>query len=239
VKLGDQNEMAHQGNDMDYKPGLLTSLAVGAVTWVASAWAWVQLPSNTTFPIHWGLAGTPDRYGGKFEALALLPLVTLAVVGLFLVLPRIEPRRLHLEQSWAAYTAVWIAVVVLLGGLQGAMLLSAFGVIVETGALITAGVGGLLIVIGLMMPRVRSNFMFGIRTPWTLTSERSWQQTHRLGAWLFGAFGVALIVAALVDSPLLALWVPIAGVVVLVVGLFGYSYLIWREDDRHAPPMGV
>ncbi len=224
---------------MNYKPGLLTSLFVVVLTWAATALAWVRLPAGGSYPVHWGLSGTADRYGGKFEAMALVPLIILAVVGLFLVMPRIEPRRLHLEESAAAYTAVWVGVVTLLAAVQGAILLSAFGVILETGFLISAGVGALLIVVGLAMPHVRSNFLFGIRTPWTLTSERSWRLTHRLGGWLFAGFGLALIGAALAGSPMAMLWVPMTGVVVLVLGLFVYSYLIWRTDDRHGPPMAA
>ena len=239
IRLKERLDEALPGSDMNYKPGVLASLAVSTLMWGTSAWACVQLPSDRSFPVHWGLTGTADRYGGKFEALVLLPLITLAIVGLFLVLPRLEPRRLHLEQSSAAYTTVWIGVVVLLGGLHGAILLSAFGIILEAGVLIMTGVGCLMILVGLALPHVQSNFMFGIRTPWTLTSERSWQQTHRLGAWLFAALGVDLIVAGLAGSPLLMLWLPVTGVIVLVFGLFIYSYLIWRGDDRHAPPSGA
>jgi uncharacterized membrane protein len=42
-------------------------------------------------------------------------------------------------------------------------------------------VGLLFIVLGNLMPRFRSNFFFGIRTPWTLSSEQMWMKTHRLG----------------------------------------------------------
>ena len=190
-------------------------------------------------PVHWGLTGTADRYGGKFEALVLLPLITLAIVGLFLVLPAPRTSAPAPRTVIGGHTTVWIGVVVLLGGLHGAILLSAFGIILEAGVLIMTGVGCLMILVGLALPHVQSNFMFGIRTPWTLTSERSWQQTHRLGAWLFAALGVDLIVAGLAGSPLLMLWLPVTGVIVLVFGLFIYSYLIWRGDDRHAPPSGA
>ncbi|WP_243123893.1 SdpI family protein [Thermaerobacter sp. FW80] len=32
------------------------------------------------------------------------------------------------------------------------------------------------------MGQVRPNFFFGIRTPWTLSSEAVWRKTHRAGA---------------------------------------------------------
>jgi uncharacterized membrane protein len=37
-----------------------------------------------------------------------------------------------------------------------------------------------LILMGNPMGKVRRNFFIGIRTPWTLASERVWYATHRL-----------------------------------------------------------
>jgi uncharacterized membrane protein len=45
--------------------------------------------------------------------------------------------------------------------------------------------GGLAVFIGLLgnvMGKVRRNFWIGIRTPWTLASERVWHSTHRFAA---------------------------------------------------------
>jgi uncharacterized membrane protein len=41
-----------------------------------SAWAWLRLPAGASIPVHWNVAGEADGYGGKFEGLLLLPLVT-------------------------------------------------------------------------------------------------------------------------------------------------------------------
>lgn len=85
--------------------------------------------------------------------------------------------------------------------------------------------------IGRALRNVRSNFMFGVRTRWTLTSELSWRKTHRLASGLFAAFGVALIVASIVAMELLV-WVVVGGVVVVLVVTFAYSYLVWRDEPN-------
>ena len=81
----------------------------------------------------------------------------------------------------------------------------------------------------------RSIFFFGIRTPWTLTSESSWEKTHRLGGWGFVLTGVVSIVAALL-TPDIAIWIFTGVMMVMVLFLCVYSYVIWKNDpDKRQP----
>ena len=50
-------------------------------------------------------------------------------------------------------------------------------------------IGRLFIVLGNVLGKVRSNFMFGVRTPWTLASDPRWNKTHRLVGRLFVLLG--------------------------------------------------
>src|SRR5690606_37566813 len=72
-----------------------------------------------------------------------------------------------------------------------------------------------------------------VRTPWTLSSERSWAKTHRLAGWIFVAFGVLMVVAGFMPSS--GRWV-FGGLVVFIPALllvvFGYSYRIWKNDPE-------
>ena len=40
------------------------------------------------------------------------------------------------------------------------------------------------------MGKVCKNFYIGIRVPWTLASDRVWNDTHRLAAWVMVAASV-------------------------------------------------
>ncbi len=72
--------------------------------------------------------------------------------------------------------------------------------------------------------------MFGIRTPWTLTSEVSWSRTHRLGGRLFVLLGIALVLTALLGNGALSTVLIVGGLVLIAVVVIVYSYLIWRVD---------
>ena len=61
-------------------------------------------------------------------------------------------------------------------------------------------VGAMIAIAGGQLGRLRSNFMIGIRTPWTLADERVWDRTHRLARWSVMLAGLAIVLAALFQS---------------------------------------
>jgi uncharacterized membrane protein len=224
---------------MNRKLGIVVSLA--AILWMVGlvAWAWSQLPATGQVPLHWNAQGVANRYGTRAQALqglALAPLVAAGVAALLFVIPSIEPRRRNLALSGRPYVIVWVAVMVFLAGVDTVIVLGTVERVSQTLAfarLIPIGVGVLFVVIGNYLGKVRSNFFFGIRTPWTLSSERSWNRTHRLGGWLMIVFG--LVIAASAFDQALLLWLVLGGAVALVAILSAYSYVQWRNDpDKQA-----
>jgi uncharacterized membrane protein len=77
--------------------------------------------------------------------------------------------------------------------------------------------------------------MFGVRTPWTLASEVSWNKTHRLAGWLFVALGLFMIAGAAFGEGELWVWGLLAGIGLLLVITFGYSYWVWKNDTERTP----
>lgn len=216
---------------MNRRPMILVSIAVVGVMLTASAWAWVQLPADAQVPIHWGPDGTPDGYADKTVGLFLLPIIAAIVAIVLAVIPSIEPRRANLERSAKAYAVTWIGVMLLLGGLHLVAIAVTLGASLDLTRIVMFGTGALFVAIGNYLPKVRSNFLMGVRTPWTLSSDRSWALTHRLGGKLFVGLGVALAALALLGaSGSVMVVVILAGLAILVAVLFGYSYLIWRDD---------
>lgn len=212
---------------------LIASAAMLAVMGIASLYAWVVLPGDVRIPTHWGLDGTPDRFGSKLEALLLPLAITAFVTMLFAILPKIEPRRRHLLHSSKAYIAVWIAVLGLFTVLHIANILGALGVGIAVTPVLAVAVAVLFIVLGNFLGKVRSNFFIGIRTPWTLSSDSVWDKTHRLGGRLFVLVGVAGLVVAIAGPAVWALVGLAAGIVGASIFLIAYSFVLWhREQGR-------
>ncbi|MDH4141382.1 MAG: SdpI family protein [Chloroflexota bacterium] len=218
---------------MNRRPMIVTSIAIVTAMFLISAWAWLQLPADAQVPIHWGPDGQPDGWADKTVGLLLLPFLASGVAALLAIIPRIEPRRTNIERSGKAYGAIWIGVMALLGGLHILAVSVAMGAAVDITRLLFVGMGVLFIVIGNYLPKVRSNYMAGIRTPWTLTSEVAWTKTHRLGGWLFVIEGIVFLVLGLAGTTgTLLITAVIGGLLVLVGVTFAYSYFVWKADPE-------
>lgn len=215
---------------------ILVSVVVVGVMLVASTWAWFQLPADAQVPIHWGADGQPDDWADKTVGLFLMPAIAAGVALLLALIPRFEPRRANLERSAKSYGAVWIGVMLLLGGLHLLAISVALGAEMDLTRIVFVSVGLLFVVIGNYLPKVRPNYMMGIRTPWTLTSDLSWTKTHRVGGRVFVIEGIALAGLGLLGvtgTPLVGAM--IGAIVVLLVVTFTYSYQVWKLDPEKRP----
>lgn len=195
-----------------------------------AVWGLASVGVDARVPIHWGASGEVNGYGPAWLGFLVTPVITLGLVGLLAVIPRIEPRRRNLERSAAAYRTLANTTLVLTLGLQIVLVLAGTGHALPVALVIGAGIGILFAVLGNVMATVRSNFMFGVRTPWTLTSELSWDRTHRLVGRLFFVGGLITFVSSFAGSPTLVLVVLLATVVgILAVGVV-FSYRVWQSD---------
>lgn len=218
---------------MNVRPMILVSVAVLGVMALASAWAWVQLPPDAQVPIHWGADGQPDDWADKTVGLWLMPAIVAGVAVLLAFIPRFEPRRSNLARSSRAYGAVWIGVMLLLGGLHLLAISVALGATMDLTRIVMVGTGVLFVVMGNYLPKVKPNYMMGIRTPWTLTSDLAWRRTHRVGGRLFVIEGLLLAGLGLLGvSGEILVAVVLGAVVVLIAVTFTYSYQVWKSDPE-------
>ena len=107
---------------------------------------------------------------------------------------------------------------------------TALGREVDISQLMLVGMGALFIVIGNLMGKIRSTFTFGVRTPWTLTSERSWVATHRLTGWLWVGIGLVAIALGLLGLGEAGFWAFMIGVIGSLVVILPYSWWVWKRD---------
>jgi uncharacterized membrane protein len=198
-----------------------------AALWAFALAVYARLPARV--PTHWNLRGEVNGWGGPGSAF-LIPAIATAMAALILVLPRIDPRREH----WARFRDVLhltVNVLVLfLGWVEVLALGSALGWKVDVTRATLAGVGVLLMVLGNYMPRIRSNWFMGIRTPWTLESERVWRETHRVGGRTFVAGGAVATVAVLLLPAGVGEGVALAALAAASVVPVVYSYVSWRRE---------
>jgi hypothetical protein len=149
-------------------------------------------------------------------------------VALQLALSHVDPRGHNLQRSARAYGTIWLAVMTAPVLAQGLVVATALGASIRVPGLALAASGGLLVVVGNVLGKLRWNYSVGIRTPWTIADERVWDQTHRFGGKLFVACGALLLaaftpVAQAVPGPLIS-----AAALAATVGSTLKSWLAWR-----------
>lgn len=211
---------------------IVISAAIVAAMLAASLWALFHIPPGTKIPIHWDVYGNPNGFADGPFALFITPAMAALIAVLFAAIPVLEPRRLNLEGSAKFYHATWIAVIALMAAVHGAALYAAMHAGIQVGGVVIAAVCLLMIVIGNYLGKTRSMFLGGVRTPWTLSSEYSWQRTHSLAGKLFIASGV-LGFAAVIALPLpIAVMIFVGAIMATVLLSIVMSYVYWRRDPE-------
>lgn len=204
-------------------------LVIAALAVALSIWAYPSLPP--TVATHWNLRGTPDGFSSRFVAVAIGPLLIAGITLLFNVLPKLDPRRENYLSFVSTYWLFANAIVVFMLIVHAVVIAAGLGYSVRIDRLMPLFVGLLFVVIGNYLTRVEPNWFVGIRTPWTLSSDRVWRKTHRTGGWLMVLGGLALAMGAFLPRAAL-LPLLIGTVVVVAVFPIVQSYILWKREKR-------
>jgi len=213
-------------------PGLLV-LAAGAGF---SVWAYPQLPAQVA--THFDLQGEPNGWSSRLVASVLVPALGLLLAAVFTVLPRIDPRRANYALFGQTYWTIVNAVLVLLAGIHIFSLGKALGWTVDMTRVSALGVGGLFVLLGNLMTRIRPNWFVGIRTPWTLSSDTVWRKTHRFGGVAFVIAGLCIAATALVASKW-AFYGAMGVAAAAALSSVFYSYLAWKKEQDSVASSGT
>lgn len=204
----------------------LFAIGLVAVVLVGSAVVYPWLPDRV--PTHWNLHGQVDGYGPRWLAAFLLPVVMAALLALFAVLPWLSPAQFKMEGFRATYGFIVGVVLAMQGFIHVVTLLAALGSKLDVTRSLTAGVLLGLALMGNVLGKVRRNFFVGVRVPWTLASERVWNETHRLAAWVTTSVGLVGAVTAALGYPIVALGL----LVLIVVAPTVFSLVRYKQLER-------
>lgn len=209
----------------------LPTLTVVLAMWALAAWAWPRVPDQ--MPVHFNLAGVADRAGSRAEGLLLLPSAVSVLYALLLIWPRVDPRRGTFALFARPFALVRLTVFALFLLVYGSLVAIALGRPVKVDSIISVAGAIAIVLLGNYLPKIQPNWIIGVRTPWTLSSDLAWRRTHRLAGPLFVVTGLVSLVAALF-RPAVAAYLMLSLIVVTAVISATYSYLVWRQDPARA-----
>ena len=211
---------------------LPAALIAGAVLFSLAVYS--RLPEEV--PVHWGLSGAPDRFASRLEGAFLIPAMMIALFAIMQWYPSRDPRAANIAKFRGAYDTVVTATIALLSGLHVLSLGNALGWRIDIPKIGMVALGLMFILLGNLMPLARSNFIFGIRTPWTLSSDTVWMRSHRVGGYAMVVAGIITIVAGFVAQPV-GYIVALASLLIAGIVPIGYSYILWSRG-KDGPSTG-
>ncbi|HRI05578.1 MAG TPA: DUF1648 domain-containing protein [Candidatus Dojkabacteria bacterium] len=180
-----------------------------------------------TISSHWNINGEVDGTMGKFWGVFLLPIISVVLSAIFIIAPKVDPNKESFEEYRNSYEKLVLYISVFFLGLYLLMLLWNIDIKIPVNIYFSLGLSGLLYNIALAMENVKMNWFMGIRTPWTLSSDRVWNSTHKLAAKLF-KFSAIFVLVGLLSSPLML--VGLAPFVLSALYLVIFSYIEYRKE---------
>ncbi|MFD1423548.1 SdpI family protein [Laceyella tengchongensis] len=220
-RKGERNTMKHL-----HKPYLILSWAIALVTLGVFLYCHDLLPDRV--PLHWNIKGQIDRYGSK-NMLLLFGLIPLGINLLLTFLPNWDPRRDRYVMHSKAYSILLLYSTVILCAVFLSILAITLGYPINIPLLLQLLIGILLMAIGNYLPQVRQTFFFGIRTPWSITSEDNWRLTHRFGGKVLFFIGLLMIISLFLPVPLRSI-LPFAAIIIGLAIIYWYSYRLYKHN---------
>jgi immunity protein, SdpI family len=214
---------------MSTRTTIIVSLIVILAVTIASAIVYPRLPEMAAS--HWNAAGQVDGYMPRFWAAFLMPLVSVGLLLLFLVIPAIDPLKANIAKFRGYFNGFITLIIVFMLFIHGVTLAWNLGYDqFNIGNAIVPAVGLIFIFAGVMMMKAKRNFFIGIRTPWTLSNDTVWEETHKLGGKLFIGAGIITMLAIFFGENGIWIMLPVA----LLAGFIPvvYSYFLWRRITK-------
>ncbi|MBJ7895260.1 SdpI family protein [Bacillus atrophaeus] len=164
------------------------------LTWV---FTYSSLPNDLV--THWGINGNADDYSSKFNAMMTFIGIMIIQYILMVTIPKIDPKN-NYKTFMRPYMAVFNTMFAVLFIINLITILTGLGYDLPIPYLGSFVLGAIFMVFGNFIQKVKPNFFLGIRTPWTLSNERVWKDTHRVSSKLFVLAGVIIMLTAFFPS---------------------------------------
>ncbi len=205
--------------------GLVLALALVAAMFIAGTALYPSLPDM--IPTHWNIEGEVDGYMDRFSGVFFLPFMSIALVGLLAFIPRIDPLKANIRKFMGYYDMMIAVMTALFAYIFLLTMMWSAGFSYNFSQALSPAFGLMFYFAGIMLEKSKRNWFIGIKTPWTISSDRVWDKTNKLGAKIFKISGALAFLGLIVpDYGLLVALVP---AIVGSLGTVVYSYVEYQK----------
>ncbi len=205
------------------------SLVIMLLSIIGTMLVYAKLPDQV--PSHWNIRGEIDNYSSK-EFIYFTAVLPVILYGAMKFIPKVDPKKESYKKHQKAYDITIFTIILFLIGMHWITMSYSLGYPLDMMKYIKISLGILFIVMGNYMPQIRFNYFFGIRTPWTLSSENVCRKTHIVGGYLYFLIGVIFILSSIFDNSM-TFYIAIASIILISLAIILYSYLLYRDEKKY------
>lgn len=210
------------------KKSKIISLIIILLSFIIGIYFYPQMPEKVAS--HWNEQGQVDGYMTKFWGLFLMPFISSGLFLFFILIPKIDPLKANIEKFRKYYDTFIMSIILFLFYLYLLTILWNTGTRFDMVRLLTPALGILFYYCGILIQNTKRNWFIGIRTPWTLSSERVWEKTHDIGGKLFKVAGIIAFFGVLFRN--YSLFFVLVPIILVTIYTVVYSYLEYQKEKN-------
>ncbi|MFH1506633.1 MAG: DUF1648 domain-containing protein [archaeon] len=200
-------------------------IAIIVISFIIGIYYYPQFPEEVAS--HWNTQGEVDDYMPKFWGLFLMPIISVGLFILFLWLPNADPYKENYKSFQNYFDGFIVILVAFLFYIYLLTIAWTLGFTANIGQLLTPAFGVLIYYCGVLISKAKRNWFVGIRNAWTLSSDKVWDKTHKLGGTLFKIAAVIAVIGGFFPEG--TFWFVLLPIIAVVVIVFVYSYLVYKK----------
>jgi uncharacterized membrane protein len=212
-------------NKIKFKKSELVILIIIAASFAISVYFYPQMPDRVAS--HWNAAGEVNGYMSK-SGFLLMPLVSVFLFLFFIFIPKIDPLKENIKKFREIFDNFILIIVFMMFYIQLLTIFWNIGYGFNMTRFIIPILGILYYYMGVLIENSKRNWSIGIRTPWTLSSEKVWDKTSKVGGKLFKFSGIISLIGILLPGREIIF--AIAPIIFVSLYLVYYSYAEYKKE---------
>ena len=158
-----------------------------------------------------------------------MPIISVGLFLLFMFIPRIDPLKSNIQQFRKHYDGFVVLIMVFLFYIYLLTIFWNSGYRFNMTTFLSPAMAILFYYTGVLIENAKPNWFIGIRTPWTMSSDRVWYKTHKVGGKLFKIAGIVALAAVFFESA--AIFFIVVPVIIVSIYTVLYSYIEYQKDN--------
>ncbi len=210
------------------KKSEIAALMIVLLSFAISIYLFPLMPEQLAS--HWNALGEVNGYMPKLYGMFLMPIISAALLALFILMPRIDPLKANIKKFIKYFDAFVVLILLFMLYIHLLTIFWNFGMRFNLIQFMSPAFGILFYFVGVLTEKAKRNWFIGIRTPWSMSNEKVWNKTNMLGGMLFKISGAIAFFGVLL--PDYAIWFVLVPVVLTTVFTVVYSYVEYQKYSK-------